>query len=232
MPLRQPHPCLISYQIAVIKIRHRQPQRPKQQNLPRRGLQQIRPAHNFRNFHRRIIHHNRQLIGRNIIPPPNNKISKIAPCDQPLRPQMQIRKTNLLAIRHAKPPVRTWNGGRLVRPARAKPSGPRQGTRPALPRIHRLIIPLIRRRSRLRYILPRTGARINKSRLAQSPPRLQIMPAPLALRVRPKRPSAIRPLAPLDPQPAQVVEHGGQRIPPGTAADPNPHSAESIARRC
>ena len=37
---------------------------------------------------------------------------------------------------------------------------------------------------------------------------------PLALRIRAKRPSAIRPLAPLNPQPAQIFDHRGSEFRP------------------
>jgi hypothetical protein len=136
---------------------------------------------------------------------------------------MQIGKTNLLPIRNTKPPIHSRRLGscsesRLGCPARACPEraervegpkagGPERRARPALPRIHRLIIPVIRRPSRLRHILPRTFTRINKSQLAQPPPRLQVMPPPLTLHIRPKRPAAIRPLTPRNPQPPQILDH-------------------------
>ena len=44
MPFGQPHACLIAHQITVIIVRHRQPERPKQKNLPRSRFQQIRPT--------------------------------------------------------------------------------------------------------------------------------------------------------------------------------------------
>ena len=128
MPFGQPHACLIAHQITVIIVRHRQPERPKQKNLPRSRLQQIRPAHDFGDAHRGIVNDHSQLVGGHIVAPPNNKIPKIAPRDKPLRSEMQIVKTNLLAIRHAKPPIhtarlRTCGDGRLGRPAMPKASG-------------------------------------------------------------------------------------------------------------
>ena len=101
MPLRQPHSRLIAHQIAVKIIRRRQPQRPKQKNLPRRRLQQIRAAHDFGDPHRRIVHHHRQLIRRHIVAPPNNEVAEVAPRNKPLRPEMQVRQNK--SPRHPEP---------------------------------------------------------------------------------------------------------------------------------
>ena len=131
-------------------------QAPEKQNLPRRRLQQIGPAHNFGDPHRSIVDHNRQLVGRNIIAPPHNEVPKIAPRHHPLRPQMQIGETR--SPRHPERETasslrQAWRSigdsqrcgdGRLGRPARAKPSGPAAaaaapaGTSPDTPAHHPL----------------------------------------------------------------------------------------------
>ncbi len=187
MPLGQPHTCLIAHQITVIIIRHRQPERPEQKNLPRRRFQQIRPAHDFRDAHGGIVNHDSQLIRRHVVAPPNNKISKVAPRDKPLQSEMQIVKTNLLACparetaNSHRPAENMWR--RTPRPSRE----PRGGAAPvdcsrrtwlefapsidsARPRIHRLIIPLIRRTYRQPYILPRARTRIDRPAFEQTPP--------------------------------------------------------------
>src|SRR5215470_6739150 len=43
--------------------------------------------------------------------------------------------------------------------------------------------------------------------MPQPPPRFEIMSAPLALQVRTECPAAVRPLAPPDPQPLQILDH-------------------------
>ena len=124
---------------------------------------------------------------------------------------MQIGEADLLTVRDLKAPIhssrlRPCRDGRLGRPARAKLSG-LGARRPAPPRIHWLIIAVIRRPRRLRHILPRACTRINQSLLTQRFPRRQIVLSPLALRVRAKRPSAVWPLGPRNPKPAQVLDH-------------------------
>ncbi len=64
----------------------------------------------------------------------------------------------------------------------------------------------------MRQILPRTYARINKSSFAQLPPCLQIVRPTLTLRIRPKRPATIRPLVPLNSQPAQIFHHRARKL--------------------
>jgi len=212
MPLRQPHTRLIAHQIAVKIIRHRQPQRAKQQNLPSRRLQQIRPAHHFGDPHGRVVHHHRQLISRHIVAPPNNKIPKVAPRHEPLRPKMQIRKTNLFPIRHPKPPVHPrrfcvlhicpCGDGRLGRHA----------NRPTRPRINRLVIPLIRRTRRQPHILPRTNTWINHPPPTQRLPSPQIKLTSLALCIWSASPAAIRPFTPLNPEPTQIFKHRRNKL--------------------
>jgi hypothetical protein len=223
MPLRQPDSRLIARQIAVKIIRHTQPQRPKQKNLPRRGLQQIRPAHNFGDPHSSIVHHHSQLISRHIIAPPNNKIPKVAPRHKSLRPKMQIRKTNLLSVGNPKPPIQprgiVWDRvGACPEQSRRDPvvrsEAPLPYRRPTCPRIHRLIIPLIRSPRGHPHILPRTRTRINHPPLAQRLPSPQIMPTPLTLRIRTTSPAAVRPLAPLNSQPAQIFIHCRHKLRP------------------
>ena len=105
MPLRQPDSHLVAYQVTVIEVGKGKPQGTIKKNLAGRRLQQIRTAHNFSNSHRCVIDHNGQLVSRHIIPPPNNKISKVPASDHPLWPKMQICETNLLAIPNPKPPI-------------------------------------------------------------------------------------------------------------------------------
>ncbi len=99
--------------------------------------------------------------------------------------------------------------GRFRPSSKAQPSRFLQcSRRPALPRVHRLIIQTIRSPQRHRDILPRTTAGIDKSTLAQQIPSSQIKLPPLTLRVRRKRASTIRPLLPGNPEPVQILHHG------------------------
>ena len=213
MALRQPNPALVAQQLAVIVLRRIQTQRPIQKKLPRRRLQQIRPTHDLRDPHRRIVDDDRQLIGRHIVAAPHNEVPKIPPRNHPLLLQPQIRKANLLPLRHPKPPIHSarfnpCSDARLGGPAQAKPSRPGHNIRrPARPRIHRLIIQTIRRPRRLGHIPPRAGARINHPRIPQPLPPLQIVLPPLALGIRTNGPAAVRSLHPRNAQPAQILEY-------------------------
>jgi hypothetical protein len=128
---------------------------------------------------------------------------------------MQIGEANLLAVGNAEAPIhasrrRPCSGGRLVRPAMAKPSGPEHSPArpiPASSRIHRFIVQIIRRTRRLRHILPRASARIDHPLRKQLLPSVQITCSPFTLHVRSKRPTAIRTFRPLDPEPSQILEH-------------------------
>ncbi len=107
MPLRQPYPSLVAHQVAVKVTRRREAQRPKQQKLTRCRFQQIGPAHNFRDAHAGIVDHHRQLISRHIVAPPNDEVAEVPTRHKSLRPEMPVVKTNLLAIRNPKPPIRS-----------------------------------------------------------------------------------------------------------------------------
>ncbi len=129
---------------------------------------------------------------------------------------MQVNKADLLTVGNLKAPIGArrfellmWD--RVSDPVRSEAPS----LRTAPPRIHQLIIRIIRRPRRLRHILPRAGTRINESPLTQRFPRRQIMLSPFALRVRPNGSPAIRPLGPRNSQPAQVLDHRFHKL--GTA---------------
>jgi len=149
-----------------------------------------------------VVGHHRKLVGGNIIPAPDDKISEIPSGNVPLWPKMQIRKRNLLAIGDAKAPV---YAGRLLKAARISSAA-------ALPRIHRLIIYIIGRACSLRQYPSRTGAGIHQSAIAKQFPRCQINFPAFALQVGHIRATAVRPFIPRDPQPAQVFIHRGNKF--------------------
>jgi hypothetical protein len=202
MSFRQSLALFIHHQLTVIEIRHLQPQRAIQQDLPRRRSQQIRASNHFRDSHRRIVHHYRKLICRNVVPPPHREISKIPSRHETLPSQVAVHKLDHLSIRHPESPIRSRRKLRIQLPLSARP------------RIDRLIIHIVRSPGRVRQIFPRTHARINHSTRAQLPPRIQIEVSPFALRVRPKRPSHVRSFLPPYPQPPQIFEHRLHKLRP------------------
>src|SRR5215471_20608064 len=122
MPLRQPYARVIAYQVAVIEVRSRKPERSVKKNLPCSGRQEVRTPHDFGNPHSRIVDDHGQLVSRNIIAPPNDEVSKITPSDQALWAEMHIGEANPLAVGHSKPPIHSL--GRL---------GPRSNSRLGCP---------------------------------------------------------------------------------------------------
>ena len=209
MSLREPYTSFITHEITVIEVRRREIQCPIEKNLARRRLQQIRTAYDFRDPHGSIVDDRGELIGGDVVPAPHNEIAEVAPGYRALGTEMQVGKRDLFAIGYAKSPVRAGRQilcrGRRIRPhCEGKPSVVRG---PARPRIHRLIVALIRRARGQRHILSRARARINHSQLAQSSPRCHIKLPPLALHIRTVGTTAIWPLAPRDAKPSQVLDH-------------------------
>src|ERR1700691_3050239 len=118
--------------------------------------------------------------------------------------QIQIRKLNRFAIANAEPPIHA---------RRLRELGPIQILAlTTSPRIHGLIVSIIRSIRGLRQILARTHARIQNPALSQPPPSLQIVRPALALGVRGIGSAAIRPLAPTNSQPAQIFHHGASTL--------------------
>jgi hypothetical protein len=90
--------------------------------------------------------------------------------------------------------------------------------RPALSRVNRLFIFMVRRARGLKDILPRTGARIDQRRVPQFPPRREINFAPFALEVRPQRSARVRPLVPAQSEPAKVFNDRAAKFWPASVA--------------
>ncbi|MDB6021034.1 MAG: hypothetical protein JWQ04_891 [Pedosphaera sp.] len=104
MSLRKPLAALICNQWAMIKCRWSKFQRAIKQDLPSCGQQQIRAAHDFGDFHCGVIHHHRQLIRRDAIVSPYNKIAKIFSGDKLLRAEVTIGERNGLAVGNPEAP--------------------------------------------------------------------------------------------------------------------------------
>lgn len=75
------------------------------QNLPRRGFQQIRPAHDFRDAHAHIVGNDGKLIRGNAVATPHDKIAEIRSRDEFLLALKRIEKRNRFAVGNAKTPV-------------------------------------------------------------------------------------------------------------------------------
>ena len=104
MALGQPPAFFVPHQRTVEKCRWRQAERAVKQDLPRRADQQISPAHNLGDAHRRVIHHTGQLIRRDFIATPQDKISKILSGRELLLSIISVHERNRFAVRDAETP--------------------------------------------------------------------------------------------------------------------------------
>src|SRR5882724_2579325 len=98
MPLRQTNSFRIPYQFTMEIIRNSISQRSNQQQLPRRRLQQVGTAHDFRDPHSCVVNHHGELISGNIVTSPNQEVAEIVPCNVALPSEIQVCKPNGLAI--------------------------------------------------------------------------------------------------------------------------------------
>jgi hypothetical protein len=87
------------------KRRRLGPKRAINKYLPGSGRQKILPSNDFCDPHGEIVHDHRQFVGRNVLPIPNEKISKISQSHTSNTAAIPIDKLDLLSIRNAKSPV-------------------------------------------------------------------------------------------------------------------------------
>ena len=66
---------------------------------------EIRPAHDLRHSHLRVIDDARELIARHVVFPPHEEVAEVPPSDRTLHAATCVHENDLLAIRHAKAPV-------------------------------------------------------------------------------------------------------------------------------
>src|SRR5256885_10353744 len=81
VPLCQPHTFFVSHQVAMRPRWDRESERLIGQDLPRRAFQQVASADDLRDLHRVVINYTRQLISRNIVAPPDQKIREVFSAD-------------------------------------------------------------------------------------------------------------------------------------------------------
>lgn len=164
MPLCKALPAFIEHQLAMIKRRRSESQRLIQQQLPRCRAKQILAANNFGDRGHRIIDDDCELIRRKIVMPPNDEIAEVFSPDVGLHAGASVDKRNRPPIRNPKPPIH------LPPPQLLFAETPL----PTCPRIHRLILPRVRRLQCPQHIRPRTHAWVNNSHPLQPLQRLPI----------------------------------------------------------
>src|SRR5437867_11950240 len=99
MALGEPDAACVGHQGTVKEGGRGKAERAIEQKLPRGGCEQIGAADDFRDSHGGIVHHNRELIGGNIVVPPNDEIAEISSGNEVLLALATIHETNDLAVR-------------------------------------------------------------------------------------------------------------------------------------
>src|SRR5688572_2936046 len=137
-----------------------------------------------------VINDTRQLVRWHVVMSPNDEISEVISARESLQSKHPILELNLLPIIHPESPIEPnplWNFRDLL-----VTTGPR---------IDRLLLSDMRCLQRTEDILPGTCAWINCPACLQSTDRLSIKGKSLALIVRSKMASYIRPLVPRQTKP-------------------------------
>jgi len=205
---------IVGHQGAMEEGGRLKPERAIEQNLPRGGKQQVCPAHHFGDPHRGIVHDHGELIGRNSVMPPGHKITEILSSDEMLRAEVSVHERNRFTVRDAKAPIQSGRSNRergiAIRGFRF--DHPVFRVRPARAGINGFLLALMRCLHGAKDILAGTAAGIDKASFAKPFERSEVERVALALRIRRKRSAAIRPFAPFQAEPFQIVVHGGDEL--------------------
>jgi len=77
VPLCQSHSRGVAHQFAMENNLAHHTQAPGSTAVGAPSTSAVRAPHDFGNFHRFIVDHNRELVGGNIVAPPDQKIAEI-----------------------------------------------------------------------------------------------------------------------------------------------------------
>ena len=206
----------VGHQWDVTEFRRGQLERPIEKQLTEGGREEIRPAHNFSDLHRRIVDHDGELISRDIIFSPDDEIAKLAPGSAPLRTGALVDKIERLALRHPKPPGDSCG---IVR------SGNGHAVWPAAATINRLLVFRMRRRGGTEHVPPRTGAGVNETAIPEFSPGRQVERTPPTLQDRG--------FLPTQTKPAQIVIDRLPKLQPRAGSiqvfNPEKHRSAALA---
>ena len=86
------------------KLRRAQAKRTAEQNLPRGADEQIRTAYDFADLHGCIVNDTDELVGGNIVRPPDHEIAEVLSGDERLRAKIVVGEGNGFAIGNAEAP--------------------------------------------------------------------------------------------------------------------------------
>ncbi len=136
----------------MAELRHGNFESAIKEQLPEGRAQKVGTAHHFGNAHGGVIHHDCELIGRDVVFAPYNEIAKIEAGNRALRPGRSINKLQGFALGNAKAP----GDARGIRG-----SNNRQVSGPAGTRVERLLILGMGRAGCIQHITPRAVAGID-----------------------------------------------------------------------
>ena len=184
----QPHAVGVVQQRAMIEPWRGQAERPVDEQLAKRALDEVGAAHDLGDGHFGVVHGAGELVARHVVFAPHEEVAKIAAGYGALFAKTTVGESKYLAIRHAEPPV----DGNLVTQWRQR--GVERRTE--FFRVNRLVFrigTLVRRADSLEHVAPRARAGKDQPGGVQ---RLQggaIVCPPAALVVGRMRPAGVRP---------------------------------------
>lgn len=176
-------------------------ERPVEQNLPRGGEEQIRAAHDFADLHRGIVHDDGELIGGNPIVPPHDEIAEIFSRYKLLWAEMAVNEGDGFAVGNAK----TEGGRFVIFDLRFLMGTARAG-------IDEFIIDGVGGGGGGLQVFAGAVARVNETALQKFLEGGAVKSHSLALVVRRKWAAEIGSFLPIEAEPTQVFEHGGDEF--------------------
>ncbi len=175
-----------------------------EQELAGGGPDEIGTANNFRDAHGGVIDDDGELVGGDIVSPPDEEVTEIATSDKALRAEVLVEELDGFSVGHSESPVHA--------DGRCGGIGDVTGKRAAGSGVEGLIVFL-----RLRFvgclcgtleILAGTFAGIDGAGVEELLPGGEIEVAALALRVGSEGAADVGAFLPADSEPAQVFDHG------------------------
>ena len=166
--------------------------------------EEVGPADDFGDAHGMVVGDDGEFVGREAVLPPDEEITEVATGDEGLRALERIDERDGLAIRDAEAPVRLAGFAGLASGAERSAQGGRKD---------RLSIILgMRGRQAAFDVLTGLVARIDRTGGVETMPDLAEPGEPLGLDIRGMRSADVGPLAPLQPEPAQVFDRRGGEL--------------------
>lgn len=192
---------VVGHQGTVVEMRWRGFQSAVEQELAGGAHEQVGAANDFGDVHGNIVHDAGELIGRDIVVAPDDEVAEVFPGNELLRAEVGIVESDGLAIGNAKTPVEFAAGelGFLQVAASAWVNG-------------FVVVIGVRGADSGLEVFARAGAGIHEASLFQSGDGVAVERVALALIVGCERAADVRAFLPIEAEPAEVFEHGGDEL--------------------